>query len=247
MTTDDFRLSENVLSLTDNAKKKLFIDLWTSCYDCTYKDGEDKPFVCNELPLTYEEAINVYESPRISYNNMPGLTALTRRPKTIILDSLNTSGNYADISNNIRTDSLISFRISADNSEAYIINGRHAFYYDVLLKVILGSMNFSQLDKIKVEGMFLGCKSLELVLIKSLKVDISFKDSKVLSYESLLYLIQNDTNTTAITITVHADVYAKLTGDTTNEAAAQLTPIELAQWQELVTTANAKNISFAVL
>lgn len=53
--------------------------------------------------------------------------------------------------------------------------------------------------------------------------------------------------TTQITITVHPSVYAKLTGDTTNEAAAALTPEELAQWQQVLTDAVAKNISFATV
>ena len=51
--------------------------------------------------------------------------------------------------------------------------------------------------------------------------------------------------TDAYTITVHADVYAKLTGDTTNEAAAALTAEELAQWQALLTKAAGKHIAFA--
>ena len=50
-----------------------------------------------------------------------------------------------------------------------------------------------------------------------------------------------------ITITVHTDVYAKLTGDTTNAAAAALTEEELAQWMAITEAAAAKNISFATV
>lgn len=49
------------------------------------------------------------------------------------------------------------------------------------------------------------------------------------------------------TVTVHPDVYAKLTGDTTNEAAAALTEEELAQWMAITEAAAAKNISFATV
>lgn len=49
------------------------------------------------------------------------------------------------------------------------------------------------------------------------------------------------------TVTVHKDVYAKLTGDTTNEAAAALTEEELAQWMAITEAAAAKNISFATV
>lgn len=47
------------------------------------------------------------------------------------------------------------------------------------------------------------------------------------------------------TVLVHPDVYAKLTGDTTNEAAAALTEEELAQWMEMAAAADNYNIIFA--
>ena len=47
------------------------------------------------------------------------------------------------------------------------------------------------------------------------------------------------------TVTVHSDVYAKLTGDTTNAAAAALTEEELAQWMAIMVTAGEKGIVFA--
>lgn len=47
------------------------------------------------------------------------------------------------------------------------------------------------------------------------------------------------------TVTVHRDVYAKLTGDTTNAAAAALSKEELAQWQEMAVSAAEYNITFA--
>ena len=60
-------------------------------------------------------------------------------------------------------------------------------------------------------------------------------------------LVSLAANTAAITITVHPDVYAKLTGDTTNEAAAALTPEELAAWQQVLADAVDRNISFATV
>lgn len=47
------------------------------------------------------------------------------------------------------------------------------------------------------------------------------------------------------TVLVHPDVYAKLTGDTTNAAAAALTEEELAQWMEMAAAADNYNIIFA--
>lgn len=93
---------------------------------------------------------------------------------------------------------------------------------------------------------FWRCESLETVWIKSLYGNISFPHSALLSPESVSYLVENRTtaHTDVITVTVHADTFAKLTGDTTNPAVAALTPSELAQWQQILTAATAKNISF---
>ena len=76
-------------------------------------------------------------------------------------------------------------------------------------------------------------------------VNYSFRDNPKLSFDSVKYMI--DHTTVACTITFHPDVYAKLTGDTTNEAAAALTEEELAQWVAITEAAAAKNISFATV
>lgn len=95
-------------------------------------------------------------------------------------------------------------------------------------------------------GTFSRCFKLETVRIKELYGNISFAQSPLISSDSISYLVENRTtaHTDVITVTVHADTFAKLTGDTTNPAVAALTPAELAQWQQILTAATAKNISF---
>jgi len=63
-----------------------------------------------------------------------------------------------------------------------------------------------------------------------------------LTYETMDCLIK--ANPSGNVLSVHSDVYAKLTGDTTNAAAAALTAEELAEWQALVPLAAEKNITF---
>lgn len=92
---------------------------------------------------------------------------------------------------------------------------------------------------------FYNCFALEEVRLKGVKVNVNFATCPKLSSASLQYLVDNAANTSAITVTVHPDVYAKLTGDTSNAAAAALTAEELAQWQAIATEASGKNISFA--
>ena len=79
----------------------------------------------------------------------------------------------------------------------------------------------------------------------TIKKSFDVRTSPLLTFSTMQYLVTNAANTSPITVTVHPNVYAKLTGDTTNAAAAALTSDELAQWTALVTTANSKNITFA--
>lgn len=72
---------------------------------------------------------------------------------------------------------------------------------------------------------------------------ISIPDSPLLSYASIEYFVTTQ-SAKAITFTVHADVYAKLTGDTNNAACAALTEEERQKWAALLVTATSKQITF---
>ena len=100
---------------------------------------------------------------------------------------------------------------------------------DSALKISLSQL--TKLKSITVKGVSKSC----------------FFNAPKLSIDSMTNLVSLAANTAAITITVHPDVYAKLTGDTTNEAAAALTPEELAAWQQVLADAVDRNISFATV
>lgn len=108
------------------------------------------------------------------------------------------------------------------------------------LRIITGSLNGNSFTP-----SFTGCSSLESVNMIYIKNNISFADSPLLSRDSLLEIVTNPRNTTTITITVHPTVYAKLTGDTTNDAYNNLTDAEKEAWTALIETAAEKNIQFA--
>ena len=93
---------------------------------------------------------------------------------------------------------------------------------------------------------FKNCVLLEDVKIEGLKGPVSFGDSPKLKLDSLQYTVEHvDTTATGVVITVHPDVYAKLTGDTTNAACAALTDEERAEWSALCVTAAGKGITIA--
>lgn len=113
------------------------------------------------------------------------------------------------------------------------------------LRFIVGKPIDVSLIKAFGSGTFLACTALEEVWMKGLKASISFSASPLLKRECLEYLVKNALNDTTITVTVHPDVFAKLTGDTTNVAVSALTEEERKEWTDLLQLALDKNITFA--
>ena len=72
--------------------------------------------------------------------------------------------------------------------------------------------------------------NLETVDFRDLHTNLSLKNLASLSYETFRFMIEFATNSAAITVTVHADVYAKLTGGTVDD------------WGSLGTLADGKGV-----
>lgn len=98
------------------------------------------------------------------------------------------------------------------------------------LKKVVGIMVFEQGA---FADTFANCSNLQNIQIKYARYNIKLAGSPLLTLESFQYLVENATNTSAITVTVHADVYAKLTDP------------QQADWYAVNTAAQGKNISFA--
>lgn len=256
--SEDLSLSaDNELSLTDKAKMRLFIDQWDAAwkvsgtvygkYDPENAPDAEHPFMGNDVWMTYEEAILVWElsihEPLMSlagaFTNAPCRTFLPIRSRdlsergAISLKGLCSHNETVEVLNmgSIKASDLFD-----------------AFVFAKKLKKVLGVINVSEITNTRGFWYFTDqAIVLSEISLKGLKVSMSMGQNPLLSLASLQYLIANAANTATITVTVHKDVYAKLTGDTTNAAAAALTEEELAQWQALVTTAAAKSISFATV
>ena len=181
---------------------------------------------------------------------------------------LDLGGSYlSDIKLSIRTAlplntpimSVYSLRAFAhNNTDIEVININQGMYsscssivqafgYCLKLRSILGVITANFTSAALASSAFGDCRSLEDVRLHNIRCSISFAHSPRLSLDSIDYMITNAANTGAITLTFHPDVYAKLTGDTTNAAAAALTEEELAQWMAITEAAAAKNISFATV
>lgn len=97
------------------------------------------------------------------------------------------------------------------------------------LRKILGVLDISRITVV----FSIGASKLEEVKITNAKCNLSFREANKLSFESIQYMVTKASNTTPITITVHPDLYAKLTD------------VENGEWFALNELAISKNITFA--
>lgn len=265
-TSDDLRIADNVLSLTPMAKKRLFIDLWnTACgthgkYDPANAPDAEHPFYLNELWLTYEEAVAVYQAGAISSTSVskmywcknirtnlpPNLGGQAYGETAFSFECLHLL-DYSDIEVlnlcSPKLEGTYKFRLSPTNKKGTDNVIANALKLRKIIGII--SLNYSNLLP---HGVLYYLPLLEDFKLCDLDFDLDIKGLPKVNATSLRYIVDEAKNgTKTITITVHPDVYAKLTGDTTNAAAAALTADELAQWQAVLTAAAAKNISFATV
>ena len=77
------------------------------------------------------------------------------------------------------------------------------------------------------------CYMLASVRVSRLGCDFWLQQSPLLTLDSAAYLVAHAANTAAITVTVHPDVYAKITDEANTE------------WHQVLIDAAAKNITFA--
>lgn len=246
------------LYLTDSAKMRLFIDQWDAAwkvsgtvygkYDPENAPDAEHPFMGNEIWMTYEEAILVMEYSSgfsvcqiISLVNIPIKTLLP-----IPLDYYNT---YVDIMsmNELRA---IRFIDASAKGHVKVISQQPWFISNCSnLTKIEGTFNISNMDASSCARFLRGSVNIKEFRASGLNKHLDLKTNSKLSLATMQYLVDNAS--TAITaespvvVTVHTDVFAKLTGDMTNEAAAALTDDEKAAWAAVLEAACAKNISFA--
>ena len=233
---------EEQVQVKDNlgiSKMELFCDMFnaaagTDGYACIV-DGE---FVCklNDVPLTYEEALLIYKESPTAYAPYCCQDSKIRTCFRLSRQQVNSSAKEISAFEGclrlevVKADSTVC--LSADNT----------FYGCRMLRKILHPI---QRDTPLSKNFFHGCVRLEYVIIIIKGGSNYWLDSSpLISLESFTYLVKHKGTDSAVNVYVHPNVYAKLTGDTTNAAAAALTEEELAQWMQIVTDAAAKKITF---
>lgn len=248
-TSDDLNLSNSRLSLTDMAKKRLFIDMWNNiCGDDGCYNPTTGYFELNGITnLTYNDALTIMQnSPqicRLASNALPGYTFAMSPIRTTF--PLRANGNGLGQANFNSTFKYCRYLEVVRIYGGVYVSLNSTFYannqagWPSSLREITVTCNTS----LSVSGGEFP-SSLVTLKLQCLNSGLSIPDCNKISLESMQYIVRYST-TTAKTITVHANVYAKLTGDMTNAAAAALSEAEADAWQQIVVDASAKNITFA--
>lgn len=186
--------------------------------------------------MTYEEAIVVYNE------NFADIKSLYGREIRGVTNFAPPRNNAAVTYSNFMATNAVTINVGS----SFLVSGFMGWCSNSPnLTKIIGQINLQYWKPGVGSYGYLGSPNLRDVNLYHLKDNFSIASLKSISLSSMQYMVNNSTATSPITVTVHPDVYAKLTGDTTNAAAAALTSDELAQWTALATTANSKNISFA--
>lgn len=89
------------------------------------------------------------------------------------------------------------------------------------LKKILGVISFRSVSSGNLYRAFEKTYSLEEIRLYGIKINITLSESPNLSSKSILYMIQNEASTSAITITLHPDAYARAMADAEIVAALE--------------------------
>lgn len=226
MPAADWRLlHESRPEDVESARHAFFDDYWTASGGEVDRAGHpEAPYGLNGLWLTYEEAVAVLEAGALRNNganfyrgcrirtNLPrkyGNTALSLEYTFFNCTQLEIAAAYLGSVRAGTFENCINLRvIGSQDKPMYKINGgSNAFKGCVRLEEIYGS--------IRETG------------------NLNVSDSPLLTLENFRRWISTAENSAPMTITVHPDVYAKLTDEAN------------AEWFALLTAAIAKNISFA--
>lgn len=162
-----------------------------------------------------------------SYSDIPGNSSIG----TQNLDSCGTSSSLEIFSFSTAVENYNYLNFFAITGIArFMRNNRY-------IKTIIGTIVVKSISSFL--SAFGGCFSIENVKLHMLKANISFLQSPRLSLASVVYMVQNAANTSAITITLHATAYARCQADTTEYTYNNNT------YTGIIALATVKNITIA--
>lgn len=131
--------------------------------------------------------------------------------------------------NNLNLEVIVWTTLNTDInmvSVSYMYNsqGAHSMFSNCKKLKVVYPINVKSALTLDI-GNFNGCSSLVEVRLFNLMLNTGFKDSPDISKQSILYIVNNAAPTSAITITLHSDAYARLADDADIVAALEAQPL----------------------
>lgn len=234
---DEFSAALADIASIKNQPPQWLIDLFESDPNGGY-EPETTTFKLNDLTLTTQEAKAVayygrtfaqamYASgPKIRTN----LCLLGQTNATRPAASLFANQTELEVANIVSCYGPLGYFYSFIPQEGYN-NGM--FLNCRKLRTIYGKIDCVYLSS--NASLFGGCLALREVRLVRVARHINLGDCASLSLASVQYLVANAINTTSIIVTIHPDVYAKLTDEANTE------------WHQVLVDAAARDIIFATI
>lgn len=223
--SDDIHISaDGKLTITEQAKRAVFIDLWNKA---AYRFGKYNEttgyFELNGLTdITYEEALETYVTyngeARANYDHLAPQPIWVRHHIRTLLPintwidviSCERLASYSDIE-------VIRFYESRGDRVAVKCGNMNMVPGCSKLRSLLCGSGLQILSPYS----FNGCSALETAEIAPGNYNLSFAESPLLSAYSLQFMVSKANNTSPITITLHPDAFARLTDEILEQAAAK--------------------------
>lgn len=215
LLTEALRKTPQVLTKAERAQvldnlgrpeRLLFIDMWNEAwklnnvvygkYDPDNAPDAEHPYMGNDIWMTYEEAIEV-----MRWSNITNSPAKLNMFCTRCLTNLPITTAYTEFTNSFGSCVVVNHV----NSHPVMISACYGIPTKRIINLDLGSAS----------GLvtFHHIPNLIELKAKRIKHSVDVRQAHALSLDSFQYMVANAINTTAITITLHPDAYARITDD----------------------------------
>lgn len=192
--------------------------------------------------VTYEQAVEIMRVPDVASGSENNFTLSYSRARTlfpIIMGRGYTLNSVCCMMPNLEVARIVDYYIvnnggDPDTLPISINSTRDMFNQTPELREVKGILQLYASDEMGVHfySAFSKSHKLETIWLKGVCLNMRLLNCKSIRRECWAYMIEYAVNTKAITITVHPDVYSKIS-DETNE-----------EWHQLIDLAANKNITF---
>lgn len=209
------------------SKLALFVDEFNAAagingkYDPKNAPDANHPFYLNTLWLTYNEAVaSMAHINEIYLRGGGSMLNLSLRTNMLSAKALPTGWGTGFV----KLDGVCSYSgaievLNVGNITVEESDTLSTFAYGCTkLHTILGQIDLLYVKAIKANAFTLSPKLQEVRLYR-IKASVNFKDCPLLSLASFQYMVDHAYNKSAITVTVHPTVYAKLTDEQADATA----------------------------